>query len=476
MKRDEILALCSSNPEVVAYIESLESQIKELSERLQELEARLNQNSRNSSKPPSTDFSVKKKPNPGSRRKKSDKKPGGQEGHSGTTLNMVNDPDEVIEHPLSCCEECGCFLENVEVEAYEIRQIFDIPPVNLIVMEHRSQIKTCPQCGKLNKAVFPESVKYPVQYGPNILSSAVYLKNYQFIPYDRICEFFNDIMGIKICSATVIKAEKECFENLGEFEYVIRDKLKASPVVHCDETGMRVEGIRHWLHVVSNNKYTCYLVHSKRGSEAIDFMGILPQYKGIAVHDGFKSYNKYECDHALCNAHLQRELTGIEENYKQQWVKEMNELLTEMKKYTDDCKEQIQEYDLEQIKTLEKRFDDIVGRGIEENPTSLNPEKKGKRGVSPKTKARNLLDRFIEYKEKILRFLTDLRVPFENNQAERDLRMMKLQQKISGTFRTTRGAEAFCRIRAYISTIRKNDLHVLEGIRAALQGMPLTIP
>ena len=323
---------------------------------------------------------------------------------------------------------------------------------------------------------FPESVKYPVQYGPNILSSAVYLKNYQFIPYDRICEFFNDIMGIKICSATIIKAEKECFGNLEKFENVIRDKLKASPVVHCDETGMRVEGIRHWLHVVSDNKYTFYLVHSKRGSEAMDFMGILPLYKGIAIHDGFKSYNKYECDHALCNAHLQRELTGIEENYKQQWVKEMNELLTEMKKYTDDCKEQIQEYDLEQIITLEKRFDDIVGRGIEENPTSLNPEKKGKRGVSPKTKARNLLDRFIEYKEKILRFLTDLRVPFENNQAERDLRMMKLQQKISGTFRTTRGAEAFCRIRAYISTIRKNDLHVLEGIRAALQGMPLTIP
>ena len=329
---------------------------------------------------------------------------------------------------------------------------------------------------KLNKAVFPESVKYPVQYGPNILASAVYCKNYQFIPYDRICEFFNDIMGIKICPATIIKAERECFENLGEFEYVIREKLKASPVINCDETGMKVEGKRHWLHVVSNDKYTCYLAHKKRGSEATNAMGILPGFKGVAVHDGWKSYYNYECDHALCNAHLQRELTGIEENYKQQWSKEMNELLKEAKNYTDDCKEQIQEYDLEQIKTLEKRFDDIVGRGIEENPTSLNPEKKGKRGISPKTKARNLLDRFIEYKEKILRFLKDLRVPFENNQAERDLRMMKLQQKISGTFRTTKGAEAFCRIRAYISTIRKNDLHVLEGIRAALQGMPLTIP
>jgi transposase len=476
MEREEILALCASNPEVVAYIESLESQVKELSERLQALEARLNQNSQNSSKPPSTDFSFKERPNPKSRRKKSDKKPGGQEGHSGKTLDMVNSPDEVIEHSLRYCEECGCTLENIEVEAYERRQIFDIPPVSLIVKEHKSQIKTCPQCGKLNKAVFPEKVKYPVQYGPNILVSAIYCKNYQFIPYDRICEFFNDVMGIKICSATIIKAERECFQNLGEFENAIREKLIASPVIHCDETGMKVEGKRHWLHVVSNDKYTCYLVHQKRGSEAMDYMEILPEFKGIAVHDGWKSYDNYECDHALCNAHLQRELTGIEENYKQQWAKEMNELLTEAKKHSDDFKEQIRELDFEQIKALEDRFDAIVVKGIEENPPSQNPLRQGKRGVSPKTKARNLLERFIEHKEKILRFLTDLRVPFENNQAERDIRMMKLQQKISGTFRTTLGAEAFCRIRAYISTIRKNSLPVLEGIRTALQGTPLNIP
>jgi transposase-like protein len=282
-------------------------------------------------------------------------------------------------------------------------------------------------------------------------------------------------MGIKICSATIIKAERECFQNLEEFENVIREKLKASPVIHCDETGMKIEGKRHWLHVVSNDKYTCYLAHKKRGSEAMDAIGILPEFKGVAVHDGWKSYNNYECEHALCNAHLQRELTGIEENYKQQWAKEMNELLTDAKKYTDECKDQIQELDLEQIRELEKRFDIIVMKGIEENPPSQNPQRQGRRGVSPKTKARNLLERFIEHKEKILRFLTDFRVPFENNQAERDIRMMKLQQKISGTFRTTRGAEAFCRIRAYISTIRKNGLPVLEGILAALKGAPLNI-
>ena len=377
---------------------------------------------------------------------------------------------------MSCCKECGHTLENVEIKAYERRQVFDIPPVNLIVTEHKSQIKTCPCCGKLNKAVFPESVKYPVQYGPNILASAIYCKNYQFIPYERISEFFNDIMGIKICPATIIRAERECFQNLEEFENIIREKLLASPVVNFDETGMKIEGKRHWLHVASTDKCTCYFAHPKRGSEAIDAMGILPEFNGVAVHDGWKPYNVYNCDHALCNAHLQRELTGIEENYKQQWAKEMNELLTEMKKYTDECKEQVKELDFKQIKALEERFDAIIIKALEENPHSLNPEKQGKRGKNPKTKARNLLERFIEHKEKIMRFLTDLKVPFENNQAERDIRMMKLQQKISGTFRTTQGAQAFCRIRAYISTIRKNGLPVLEGILAALKGVPLTIP
>lgn len=376
---------------------------------------------------------------------------------------------------MTCCKECGSTLENVEVEAYERRQVFDIPPVNLIVTEHKSQIKTCPCCGKLNKAVFPESVKYPVQYGPNILASAIYCKNYQFVPYDRISELFEDIMGIKICPATIIRAEKECFQNLEEFENVIREKLLASPVVNFDETGMKIEGKRHWLHVASTDKYTCYFAHPKRGSEAIDAMGILPEFNGVAVHDGWKPYNVYDCDHALCNAHLQRELIGIEENYKQKWAKEMNELLTEMKKYTDECKEQLREPDFEQIKALEERFDAIIIRALEENPHSLNPEKQGKRGKNPKTKSRNLLDRFIEHKEKILRFLTDLKVPFDNNQAERDIRMMKLQQKISGTFRKAMGAQAFCRIRAYISTGKKNGLPVLEGIRAALIGAPLTI-
>ena len=359
---------------------------------------------------------------------------------------------------------------------YEKRQVFDIPPVNLVVTEHQSQIKTCPKCGKLNKANFPQSVslKAPVQYGPNILASAIYSKNYQFIPYERISEFFSDIMGIKICPATIIKAEKECFRNLEKFENTVKEKLIASSVIHCDETGMKVQGKRHWLHVASNEKYTSYFAHLKRGSQAMDVMGILPKFKGIAVHDGWKPYSNYDCAHALCNVHLKRELTGIEENYNQQWAKDMNELLSEMKKYTDKCKEQIKDLDLEQIKALEKRFDIILIKGSEENPSSINPKRKGKRGRNPKTKAKNLLNRFIEHKEKIIRFLTDLKVPFGNNQAERDKDDETTAENLRNFQNYTR-TQAFCRIRAYISTIKKNNLHVINAILAALKGAPLTI-
>jgi len=248
---------------------------------------------------------------------------------------------------LTLCEECGRNLENVEVLDYEKRQVFDIPHIKFVVTEHQTQTKTCPNCGRLNKTSFPESVslKAPVQYGPNILASAIYSKNYHFIPYERISEFFSDVMGIKICPATIIKAEKECFRNLEEFEKVIREKLITSPVIHCDETGMKIEGKRHLLHVASNDKYTCYFAHPKRGSQAMDAMEILPAFKGTAVHDGWKPYFNYDCTHALCNVHLKRELVGIEENYNQQWTKDMNELLSEMKKYADECKDKSQDLD-----------------------------------------------------------------------------------------------------------------------------------
>lgn len=293
------------------------------------------------------------------------------------------------------------------------------------------------------------------------------------IPYKRICDLVEDFYGISISPATIKRAEKECFQNLESFEKSVFEHLHNSHVVHCDETGMRVKGTRWWLHVVSNSKLTLYFAHPKRGSEAMNALGFLSKFNGVVVHDGWASYNMYGCEHALCNAHLKRDLTGIEENFEQKWAKKVNELLSEVKKYTDECREMEIPIDPIKVRAFEEIYDEIIQEGIEENPPPDTSEQVKKRGKTAQTKAKNLLDRFIKYKEQILRFLNDLRVPFDNNQAERDIRMMKLQQKISGTFRSIEGAVAFCRIRGYISTIRKNSLNVMDAIRAALNEAPL---
>jgi transposase len=489
MKCEDILFLCHSNPEAIVdlienlnahikslnnHIESLETELNDAKEEIRNLKALLNQNSQNSSKPPSSDVFCKEKLKVKSRRTSSGKKPGGQKGHPGKTLEMTSNPDYVIVYSPYCCENCGHNLEDTEVKGYERRQEVEIPPSCVIFTEHRCEIKECPNCGGVNCGAFPDYIKYPIQYGTRLLASFLYFRIYQLLPYERICDLVEDSYGIRISPATIKRAEKECFQNLEPFEKTAMEHLLASHSAHCDETGMRVLGTKWWLHVVSNSLWTYYFPHPKRGREAMNALGFLPKYNGVAVHDGYSSYTKYGCEHALCNAHLKRELTGIEENFEQQWAKEINELLSEMKKYTDECRELEIPIDPEKVREFEKIYDAIIQEGIEENPPPdpLKNQVK-KRGRPLQTKAKNLLDRFILYKEHILRFLNDLRVPFDNNQAERDIRMMKLQQKISGTFRSIEGAVAFCRIRAYISTVRKNSLNVMDAILAALNGAPL---
>ena len=482
LTREEILEIYEAGPEAVitviqrleSIIEKQASQIAELEERVRVLEARLNQNSQNSSKPPSSDVFCNEKPKVKSRRSRSGKKPGGQKGHSGKTLEMTSNPDYVVIHSPQCCENCGHNLETTEVEGYERRQEVEIPPAQAIFTEHRSEIKKCPHCKQVNSGAFPDEIKYPIQYGPRLLTSILYLRNYQLLPYERICDLVEDSYGIRISPATIKRAEKECFQNLEPFEKTAMEHLLASHTSHCDETGMRVLGTKWWLHVVSNKLWTFYFPHPKRGIEAMDALGFLPKYKGVVVHDGYASYNKYGCEHALCNAHLKRDLTGIEENFEQQWAKKINELLSEMKKYTDEIREMKIPIDNEKVREFEEIYDEIIQEGIEENPLPQPyKDQVKKRGKTAQTKAKNLLDRFILYKERILRFLNDLRISFDNNQAERDIRMMKLQQKISGTFRSIEGAVAFCRIRAYISTVRKNSLNVMDAILSALNGAPL---
>ncbi len=474
MEREEILTIYEAGPEaVIILINHLTSRIAELEERVKSLEERLNKNSSNSSKPPSTDAYATKKPKPKSRRIKSGKKVGGQKGHPGTTLRMVDNPDETVIHNVNECSNCHTSLEEEEAKDYEKRQTFDIPPVRLLSTEHRSEIKTCPKCGHINTADFPEGVTQPTQYGSRLRAFAVYLHDYQLIPYDRSCELLSDVYGCEISPATLIRAENECFEGLEEYENVIKDALLQSPVIHSDETGMRIKGIRNWLHVACTANMTYYFAHPKRGSEAMDEMGILQNYKGVIVHDFWKAYYKYLCDHGLCDTHLLRELTNISENYEQKWSGQMEDLLLVIKGCVDETRETSDSLTPRQIKDFETMYDYITKMGLEENPPPLDLDTKPKkRGRKKQTKPKNLLDRFVGYKGDILRFMSDFKVPFDNNQAERDVRMMKVQQKISGTFRSVQGACSFCRIRGYISTVKKNNLSVIDAIGAVFNGKP----
>ena len=329
MNKVQFLALCRTNPEEVfklvtamgktvaelmAQVENLNSQVEDLKtqvsvlqEENQELKAQLNKNSRNSNKPPSTEEFVKTK----SQRIKSGKKTGGQKGHPGYTLEMSSNPDRIDVHRNNKCVNCGCGLENQAAESVEKRQVHDIPEPAMEVTEHISEITTCPCCGVLNKAEFPDGVNQPVQYGDNFISIIVYLNQYQFIPYNRIVEYFEELYGVKISEATVYNAMAAVDEELGPVVNAIIEALLDSDVLNVDETGMRIEAKRQWVHVASNEKLTHYRWHPKRGNKATDEIGILPQYNGLIVHDFWKPYYKYSCAHSLCNAHNIRELTAI---------------------------------------------------------------------------------------------------------------------------------------------------------------------
>jgi transposase len=490
MRREEILDIYNSGPEsVITLIQRQESiieaqakliekqsriitelttKIENLEARIAELEARLNQNSRNSSRPPSTDVFIK----PKSQRKKGEHPVGGQKGHTGHTLEMVENPDEIIVHKVTKCKVCGTSLEEEPVISVERRQIHEIPPLKIIVTEHRSEHKKCPCCKCNNRAEFPVDVQYPVQYGRYLKAIVVYLCVFQLVPYDRIRELFSDVFGHFISKATLIKAVASCNDELAEVEEKIRKRLKDEPVLHVDETGFRVNGIRHWLHVASTGLLTWYGFHKKRGSIATDAMQILPAFKGTMVHDFWKSYFRYECRHALCNAHLMRELTGISETFRHEWSSQMNELLHDIKNAVDTARVCSSSLKPQQIAEFELRYSRIIASGMLENPVPISSGMPVKRGRKKQSKAKNLLDRCQLHQQEILAFMYDFGVPFENNQAERDIRMVKLQQKISGTFRSYEGAANFCRIRGYISTVKKNGKPVLASLVGAFDRKP----
>jgi len=465
-----------------AEVLQLKQQLKEaltviakLEERCKKLEEQLAKNSRNSSKPPSSDGF--KKP-PRSLRQRGKRKPGGQKGHSGHTLKRTDSPDQITVHPVDECSNCKNDLSNEPATIAEKRQVYDLPPpTGLDVDEHQVESKTCSRCGHSNEATFPEGVNAPVQYGQRLKAIAVYLRDYQLLPSQRTCELLRDMFSCHISEGTLANIIESLSDILEEPVQDIASAIQSSAIAHFDETGCSVRCKRLWLHVASTDNLTHYQVHKKRGSEATDEIGILPNFSGRAIHDHWKSYFNYSCEHGLCNAHHLRELIFIHEEYNQRWAKKMIDCLLMIKEAVEKSKSVSCSLSVKEIQSFEARYQRILKQGYRENPLSkMPPGIKKKRGRPKKSKPRNLLERLDRYRRETLAFMYDFNVPFDNNQAERDARMTKVQQKISGTFRSEIGADAFCRIRSYLSTARKNGLNVIDAIQHAFAGTPSWSP
>src|SRR5215207_3230843 len=478
LSREELHeAYVKGEPAIQALLEGWMKQViainQVLEARVQALEDQIAKNSRNSGKPPSSDGYDR--PAPKSLRKRRRKKSGGQAGHIGYTLKAVEKPEHVKVHRVEQCNHCHVSLQSVKVNRYEKRQVFDVPRVRVEVTEHQAEIKGCPRCGKENRAEFPEGVTQPVQYGDEIKAQLVYFNHYQMLPLERTAEVFETLYGQTISEGTIVDAGQEVSKQVTKVNDTIRRHLtEKEAMVHFDETGARVEGQLKWLHSASTERLTWYAIHPKRGRLAMDAIGILPNLQGRAMHDDWRSYFKYSIQHGLCNAHHLRRLKFLEERYPQKWVSQMADLLVAIKEAVEKAQAASRIcLSRKKLVAFESEYDRLVKQGLRVNRPPKRPEGQPiNRGRIKQRPAKNLLDEFKLHKEYVLAFMYDFKVPFDNNQAERDIRMMKVKQKISGCFRSIQGAEIFCQIRGYLSTARKNEQHVLDVLRLAFAGTP----
>jgi transposase len=434
--------------------------------------AHILKNSQTSSLPPSTDIHKRTR----SLRERSGRKPGGQVGHRGVTRELVEKPDHLVIHEPETCSLCGSSLIECKVEGSERRQVHDFPPLKVEVVEHQAETKVCDRCGMKNKAKFPDGIKAPVQYGEGIRSVAAYLMGYQLLPYDRCAEAMNDLFGYRLSAGTLATIVKECAHELKDSLLLIKEGISKSEVVGVDETNLRVHQKQQWVHVSATEKLTLLVHDKRRGAAATESIGILAGYKGVCVHDGLTAYDHYQqCQHSLCNAHILRELNYVIETSKASWAKEMKQLLLEIKAAVGVASEAGKKrLGLSQETEFLGRYEQIVSEAGKLYP----PLQRKKRGATTRRKrespivaaARKLVNRLNTKRAQILLFMTDFRVPFDNNQAERDLRMLKVKQKISGCFRTEKGAAEFCQMRSYVSTMKKQGHSVMATIRSVFAG------
>lgn len=453
--------------QLLALVGELRAENAKLVARVAELEARLGQNSTNSSKPPSSDGLGK--PAPKSGRKRSGREPGGQPGHQGRTLERVEAPDEVRRHEPGGCAGCGRDLREAPCTGVERRQVFDLPPVAVRVVEHQLVQRRC-GCGTTTRAPAPFGVDAPVQYGPRITAILVYLYAGQFLSKQRTAGALAELFGVPVSPGTVAGVTARAaaqVENCG-FLGLVRDRLAAAPVAHFDETGFRVAGKLHWVHSASTGRYSLITVHARRGTEAMNAAGVLPAFHGVAVHDAWAPYDTYTtAGHALCGAHVLRELTAVIDAAPTGaycWARQAHDALLDLKALVDAA-----------IAAGAPGVDPValahqthLLRSAANLGVTANHDRPGKLARKHRALARRLLDRQGDY----LRFTVDFAVPFDNNAAEREIRMIKVRQKVSGCARTLHGAEGFCAIRSYLATARKHGTHFFQALTMLAEGRP----
>ena len=447
--------------------------IAQLNQTIQELKEQLNKNSKNSSKPPSSDGF--KKPAPKSLRKPSDKKIGGQEGHQGTYLSVISDPNEIVKHMPSACEGCPHYkMCKGTACVAEKRHVIDAV-VTVNVVEHQLlEIPVCMLHGDTRKGSFPNDVKATVQYGENLQALSVALNTVGAVSVKRTHEILSGVFNIPLATGTISNMVKRCADAVSETVNRIKQKVSGSGLGHFDETGTRVDKKLWWVHDASNCEFTYLDISPKRGYLGMEQCGVLPLFHGIAMHDCWASYWSYEdCQHAVCCAHLLRELTGIVENHpEQKWASAFIDLLTEMKKVKDKAveagKETLSYYHYHKF---DKRYDELIKQAREENPLPVTTEKKRGR-KKKKGKILALVERLDKYKASVCLFIHNFMVPFDNNQAEHDIRMIKVKTKVSGCFRSEEGARDYLKIMSYVGTAHKQGHNAYDAIRKAVSGCP----